>query len=392
MRKLLIHLIALICFITSNAQTANQKILYILDSIPIINDPESWNQIEPGDISDITVIKNKDSVHRLGWENVDGIIYIFTKAYRSRPDSIKKIPGLKQMVYTSDAWYLNGKIYSGHYIDYFNNGNIQDEGSLLNGKLHGQLIVYFKSGIKKTVAEYAYGKENGPKTDYYKNGSLYMSREYVDGKETNDKTYYYNGQIQTVVKVKRKTSFDTVISYYSTGKVCKQALRRDGSIVINKKQHDINYYSTMLSQSLRTGDIKEANRLFYRLWLLDSSSLETKLQQGILAIHEARYDDAIAALDEALELEPLLRPALEQRAVARIRKNVALKAIGYSRPVVQFQVTIDDLMMLPEDELRLVCEDLLKSDDLDPNDVHPYRIVPEAVLNFCRDKKIDNYK
>jgi len=93
-----------------------------------------------------------------------------------------------------------------------------------------------------------------------------------------------------------------------------------------------------------------------------------------------------------LELEPLLRPALEQRAVARIRKNVALKAIGYSRPVVQFQVTIDDLMMLPGDELQMVCEDLLKSDDLDPNDVHPYRIVPEAVLNFCRDKKINNYK
>ena len=371
----------------SRAQSVNQKILYIIDSIPVINDPESWNQILPRDIADITVIKNKDSVRMLGWENVDGIIYIFTKAYRSRPDSIKKIPSLKQMVFESEEWHLNGQTYSGRYIDYFNNGNIQDEGNLLNGKLHGQLIVYFKSGVKKTVAQYADGKENGLKTDYYKNGSLYMLREYVDGKETNNKTYYYNGQIQTVVKLKRRTSFDTVISYYSTGKVQKQALRRNGSIIIDKKQHDINYYSTMLSQSLRTGDIKEANRLFYRLWLLDSSSIETKLQQGILAIHEARYDDAILALDNALELEPLLRPALQQRAVARIRKNVALKATTYSRPVVQFQLTIDDVMMLPEHELQLVCDDLLKSEEIDPNDVHPYRIIPESVLNFCLGKR-----
>ena len=392
MRKLLIHLIALFSFVTSTAQTPNQKILYILDSIPIINDPESWNQIQPRDISDITVIKNKDSVRMLGWENVDGIIYIFTKAYRNRPDSIKKIPSLKQMVYASDRWHLNGQIYSGRYIDYWNSGNIQDEGNLLDGKLHGQLIVYFKDGIKKTVAEYAYGKENGPKTDYYKNGNLYMYREYVDGRETTGKAYYYNGQIQTVVRLKRKTSFDTVINYYSTGRVSKQALRRNGSLIISKKQHDINYYSTMLSQSLRTGDIKEANRLFYRLWLLDSSSIETKLQQGILAIYEARYDDAITALNAALELEPLFRPALEQRAVARIRKNMALKATSYSRPVVQFQLTVNDLMMLPDHELQLVCNDLSKSDEIDPNDVHPYRIVPEAVLNFCLGKKIDNHK
>src|SRR3954471_14263738 len=95
----------------------NRKMLFVIDSIPLMQDPEDWNQLQPVDISEINVISNKDSIKQLGWEQVESITYIFTRAYRERPDSLKRIPSLKQMVMENGAWHLNGQPYTGRYID-----------------------------------------------------------------------------------------------------------------------------------------------------------------------------------------------------------------------------------------------------------------------------------
>ena len=153
--------------------------------------------INPDDIADITVIKKKDSLKRLRPEQLDGIVYIFTKAYRNRPDSLKRIPSLKQMVVKNEIWNLNGFPYSGIYIDYYNSGKIQDKGTLLNGKLNGELIVYFKNGNKKSVSNYKDGILHGDWIEYYPNGALMNSRIYADGKIIKDgKQYFVNGQIR----------------------------------------------------------------------------------------------------------------------------------------------------------------------------------------------------
>jgi hypothetical protein len=77
---------------TSFGQNSNDKILYVVDSIPVIDDPEEGNDISQNDIADMTVIRNKDTLKQLGYESLDGIIYLFTKEYRNRPDSLKQIP------------------------------------------------------------------------------------------------------------------------------------------------------------------------------------------------------------------------------------------------------------------------------------------------------------
>ncbi|MEO7769245.1 MAG: hypothetical protein ABIS01_17565, partial [Ferruginibacter sp.] len=114
------------------AQAKNSQVLFVIDSIPLFNDPEEWNPILPEDISDVTVLKNKDSLKILGFQEFSGVTYVFTKEYRNRPDSIKRIPCLKQMVMKNDGWNLHGIPYTGKYIDYYNNGKIQDEGRLFN--------------------------------------------------------------------------------------------------------------------------------------------------------------------------------------------------------------------------------------------------------------------
>ena len=57
--------------------------LYIIDSVALYNNPEEWNKINDDDIADYTVITNSDSLKLLGWGDMRGITYVFTKAYRN---------------------------------------------------------------------------------------------------------------------------------------------------------------------------------------------------------------------------------------------------------------------------------------------------------------------
>ena len=69
--------------------------MFVVDFIPVIDDPEEGNEIMPTDIADITVIKNKDTLKLLGYGQFDGVTFVFTKEYRNRPESIKQIPSAK---------------------------------------------------------------------------------------------------------------------------------------------------------------------------------------------------------------------------------------------------------------------------------------------------------
>lgn len=75
------------------AQTAEQNLLYIVDSIHILDRPqEQISQLHPEFINNIAVVKDKQMIEQEGYDNVDGILYVFTKAYVERTDSLKQIP------------------------------------------------------------------------------------------------------------------------------------------------------------------------------------------------------------------------------------------------------------------------------------------------------------
>src|SRR5690606_28874746 len=121
---------------TSLAQTDKDNIFFVVDSIPILKDPpEGLNLIDPDDIDHIEVIKSKDKLDSLGYPNVDGIVYIFTKEYVTRPDSVKNIPTTARMTRKGAQWYFKNTNtpYTGPFIDYYPNGKKQGEGHLHNG-------------------------------------------------------------------------------------------------------------------------------------------------------------------------------------------------------------------------------------------------------------------
>jgi len=96
MKKIILLLVGFF-LINSNsfAQISNEKILFVIDSIPVIDDPSEGNNIVGSDVSDMNVIKNKDTIKYLGYENFDGVTFVFTKEYRKRPDSLKRFPSAK---------------------------------------------------------------------------------------------------------------------------------------------------------------------------------------------------------------------------------------------------------------------------------------------------------
>jgi antitoxin component YwqK of YwqJK toxin-antitoxin module len=363
------------------------KVLFVIDSIPQLTDPEPWNQIVQDDISDISIIKDKDSLRMLGWQNLDAITYIFTKEYRNRPDSIKKIPSLKQMMTKNGAGYLHDAIYSGKYIDYYNNGKIQNEGVLLYGKLNGQLIVYFKNGNKKSVTDYQDGTIHGTWTFFYKNGMLKETREYREGRMKSFTRYFINGQTWQELRPKKQTAYDTSVLYFSTGKINNIAYTKTGVYPRTRRDESIGYYTSKYYQSLSAGDLKTANKNFYQLWLLDSTNIETYFKEGYLLVRESRFDDAIAEFDKALAKEPLMREALTQRAVARIKKYKFSRLKIYAKDSKDIPLVVEDLFTIPGEELAKICQDLQLADDIDQTDLVVKQEVPESMIIFCRKRQ-----
>ncbi|HTE10700.1 MAG TPA: hypothetical protein VK645_07010 [Chitinophagaceae bacterium] len=374
-------------YIASSGQAQNNKMLFIIDSIPLLNDPEDWNQILQEDIADYTVITHKDSLKLLGWEQMDGITYLFTKEYRNRPDSIKKIPGLKQMVMKNDAWHLNDSPYSGRYIDYYMNGRIQNEGTLLDGKLDGELRVYFKNGIKKSVTNYKDGIRNGLWLDYYKNGVLMQMNEFVKGKRNRTgETYFINGQVKQELRLKNDTRYDTSFIYYSTGKVKQMKITGTGEFHPDKKEANQNYHTTMFYEYLRTRNLKEANKHFYQIWMMDSTSTDTWFEEGLLLASEFRFDDAIAQFDKVLAIEPLMREALEQRGIARLKKYKIMHEKAFLKDRKDVTLSLEDIIPIPDDEQAKICNDLHKADEMDPGVYYGKKPVPESILTYCGKK------
>ncbi len=384
MSKIVLSFIGI--FVFSICSFGQNNILYVIDSIPIINTPEGWNKVNQGDVADVTVIKNSDSLTFLGWGQMDAIIYIFTKAYRNRPDSIKRIPGLRQMAFKNDVWVFHDTVYSGKYIDYYNNGSVQNEGTLLNGKLNGALTVYFKNGNKRSVTNYINGEPVGMQTEYYKNGMLMRIADNAEDKrKTESTTYFINGQVWHELKRKKATSHDTSFTYYSTGKLKDVRYSVNGVFYPDKRQSDLDYYTTRFNQNINTGDIKSANKSFYHIWLLDRTSTETYFLEGLLMYNEFRYDKAIEVFDKALAAEPLMRESLTYRALARIKKY----KFQHAKPSEKdnnIPVSLEDIKIIPGEEMEKICNDIMLADEMNVDEIYLDKRLPAFIFNFCRNK------
>jgi tetratricopeptide (TPR) repeat protein len=368
--------------ITAIGQAVKYPMLFIIDSIPQKPNYKALASLSKRDIADMYVVKDKDSLVSLGYSNYVGIAYIFTKAYRTRPDSIKAIPSTNQMLFSDEVWYWHDIPYSGKFINYFINGKILSEGTLVNGKPNGESITYFANGNKKAIMHYEKGVLNGSMNTYYANGKLLFTGEYLKGKKKyGARSYFINGQLQS--EIKQGNRRDTSITWHSTGKINKIRLVKKGDVVLTSDDEYVSYYNNLFYQGLRMDNMRQANKCLMKILALDSTSEYTYYKAAVLMLEELRFDKAIEELDKALAIEPLFTEALVLRTIARIKKQLHIKTKSLSENINSI-LTVEDFATIPINEQNIICKDLLLAQEIDFTDSYVKNKIPEDILKYCR--------
>lgn len=369
----------------SIGQGISENVIYIVDSVPVIEDPEEGNEIIETDIADVTVIKSKDTLRLLGYEKFDGAIFIFTKEYRKRTQELKQIPSSKQMERKNGVWYFRGNPYSGKFIDYYYNGRKQGEGVFQNGKAEGHRTMYHQNGQLSMERFYRQGIENGLEKEYYESGTLKQKGEFVNGKEEGIwEMYFPNGQVKQRSSFKNGQMDGETTVFYSTGKVLAVEVTKNGKTIPDKRLEKVNQAMIKGHASNKEGDNKTAIKNYSKAIEFDTSNAEAYFARGTVKLNDFRFDEAINDFDKALTFEPYFERALSNRAFARIRKY----QFGSSRKLSESNgVTVlasKDNPGIPENELNIICDDLKKAISLGDNG----KMIMEAVREFCGKKNI----
>ena len=382
--KILILLLTLSSII-GFSQNANEKVLYIVDSIPVIKEPkEGFGTLTEKEIDNVVVLKNKKSIDSLGYKDLDGIIYVFTKAYVQRPDSIKAIPTTKLMNKKNGAWYLKNSstTYSGKFIDYYLTGNKQGEGNLFNGRLKGKRLLYHFNGKISDEIEYEKGISNGIEQRFYDDGTLMQKGNLKNGKENGVwEMYHPNGQL------KQRTTFNEngkmegeTISYFSTGKVKGSNIFKNGVSKKNKINNKIFQLYNQGQTYYKQGNFKSAIKKYTKSIELNENWIEGYFARATAKLNNFQFDEAIKDFDKTLEIEPYFTNAYSNRAFALLRKH----QLGNGRTISKskdIQIIASKETEIPKKELTKICMDLKKAISLGDDNW----MVLEALKKHCKE-------
>lgn len=378
---LLLTLLPIICF----SQNQNENVLYVVDSIPIIEEPkEGFGTLTENEIDNLVVVKDKKVMASSGYTDLDGIIYVFTKEYNKRPDSIKAIPTTKLMTQKNGAWYLKDSSipYSGKFIDYYLTGKKQGEGILFNGKLKGQRLVYHLNGNISDEIEYQNGISNGLEKRFYEDGTLMQKGSFKNGKEIGVwEMYYPNGHLkqQTTFNENGKMDGESVF-YYSTGKEKGKSTYLNGVYQKDKKNDKLfklyNESQELYKQVNYKGAIKKLDKAVE----LDSTWADGYFARGTMKLNDFQFDEAVKDFNKTLEIEPYFTNAYSNRAFAILRKH----ELGNGRTLSKtkdIQIIASKETEIPESELNKICADLKKAVSLGDDNW----MVLEALEEHCRE-------
>ncbi|MFD2542109.1 hypothetical protein ACFSSB_07230 [Lacinutrix gracilariae] len=381
--KILILLLAILPII-GFSQNQNENVLYVVDSIPVIEEPkEGFGTLTENEIDRVEVVKNKEAIEKTVYKDLDGIIYVFTKEYAKRPDSIRAIPTTKLMTKKNGTWYLKGSStpYSGRFIDYYLIGKKQGEGTLFNGKLKGKRLMYHINGNVSNVIEYENGLSNGTEKRFYKDGTLMQKGEFKNGQEIGIwEMYHPNGQLKQRTNFVNGKMDGESVSYYSTGEIKGNNVYKNG-VYQKDKVNDKLFKLYNESQELyKEVNYKGAIKKLDKALDLDSNWAEGYFARGTMKLNDFQFDEAIKDFDKTLEIEPYFTNAYSNRAFAILRKY----ELGNGRTLSKskdIQIIASKETEIPESELDKICADLKKAVSLGDDNW----MVLEALEKHCKE-------
>lgn len=359
MNKILVCLFLLVFSTKCFAQTQD-RVLFIVDGIPVIDEPKEDEQPKNDEIDAVKIVTNPDSIKKAGYEGkLDKIIYVTTKAYTQRTDAAKLIPTTKTMVRKNGLWQLKDATtpYSGPFIDYFMNGRKQGEGVLKNGIIDGIRTTYYSNGSKRYFYTYANGVENGASEEYFINGKLKQKGSFVDKKQVGVWQVFYS-----TGKLKGESSFINNKQSVSKEEEKFYALMNKGLSLMQEED-----YAAVIKKLDAAEKIKQsyADLYFYR---------------GTAKLDLFNFDDAIVDLDKAIAIEPLYMEAIANRAFTRLRKYQFKDSRTLSKTKEVTVLAAKDNVPIPKDDLDKICADLNLAYTLGDNKP----MILDAMKEYCK--------
>lgn len=360
MKYILTFILSLLIF-SVFAQTSQkaENILYVVDSIPIIKDPdENSGSLKNEDIDHLQVVTDSSKIKAYGYTTIDKIIFITTKEFVKRPEEIKKIPTTKLMDNKDGAWYLKNSAnpYNGKFIDYFLNGRIEGEGIMKNGVVNGLRTIYYENGNKDFFRNYDNGIANGYSEEYFINGKIKQKGTFKDGKDDGLWIEYYS-----TGAIKRETNFVNTVPNMTKDE---------------KKFYDLRSKAIELVQA---EDYKGAIKKLDEAEKLNNNYADLYFDRGTAKLNNFDFDSAILDFDKAISIEPLYMEAYGNRAFTRIRKY---EFKGSRTLASNSEVTImaaKSKVEIPADEKAKICEDLNKSVELGDKK----QMILDAIKEYC---------
>jgi antitoxin component YwqK of YwqJK toxin-antitoxin module len=358
--KKIIFFIFTVLTLTTYGQGAQERVLYVVDSIAIIEDPdEEDGTLAETDIETLTVVTNKGEIEKHGYKDLDKIIFIITKDFAKRPDDIKKIPTTKQMERKNGKWFSKDSTvpYTGPFIDYYFNGKKQGEGILKEGVLEGIRTVYYQNGNKKYFRTYVNGVTHGQTVDYFPEGQIHQKGNFKNGK--NDGIWQ---------------------DWYSGGQLKRQTQFKDGEPIMTEEEKKLQALFKKAMKMFDEYNYSGAAKTLDKAVELNPNFSDAYFHRGTAYFNDFKFDEAIKDYDKAIELEPLYMEALSNRAFSRLRKYEFKNSRTLSKKSGVTVMASKDKVEIPKEELEKICSDLAKGIQLGDNKA----MILDAQKTYCR--------
>jgi len=374
--------ILLVVLSYSFSQAQNEKALFVVDSIPIIEEPKEDNILAQNEINNVVTITKRQTLDSLGYNEMDKVIYVFTKEYVNRPDSLKSIPSTGIMIKKNGTWYLRNRTqpYSGRFIDYYMSGKKQGEGFLFNGRLKGNRKMYYQNGNISADLEYENGISNGSEKSFYEDGKLKEEGVTKNQKKIGLwKSYHPNGQVKKLTAHNGHGMLHgESISYYSTGKIKSSFKYENGTYIKDKNFEKFYKLYNEGQENFKLFSFKSAIKKYTKCIELNPTSADAYFARGTAKLENFEFDEARKDFDKTLDIEPFFTNAYANRAFTIIRKY----EFANSRDIKGFKgvkIMSAKKTAIPNDMKVMVCRDLNKAVSLGDK----IRMVLDALKDHC---------
>ncbi|NML23973.1 hypothetical protein HHL16_24035 [Pseudoflavitalea sp. G-6-1-2] len=335
--------------IISSAQVANisasSRVLYVVDSLPV-TDHFFNSEFIPSEVASMHVLQAPAIKTYPTYRKYDSVVFLFSRSYMQRPDSLKHIPALQQLNHIGGRYYRNGQPYTGKAASFFMDGTLRHSGYITDGLMTGEHI-FGQWGGTTSFTTYTYDKHNNMQNVSVDSAGRMLGRM---RKEDNElmlwEKYFPNGQVMFRTEKKGNKKIHT--SYTSSG------LMTDSTVYDLRKKK-----SPYVAPALEAYRSLIRNKEFQKALETYPGLPETWWRMALSETEKLNFSTALVYLDSSIKLEPLDPILFMMRAETRLLQYTCKSDTSYckaDKKFYEFLNTAPKLHISMEDRKKILAD------------------------------------